>query len=163
MTPASETETPRETEAEFETHIAWQGGALAGAIAAITTGIGITVLDFDTLSVVIAGLYGQTGSLTVGWIAHVVLGAIFGVIFAGVLTDPGLYRLADSWWKTTVAGLVFGIVLAVMGFGIIMPIWIAFVGSPDPPAAPYIPSSSLLWHTIYGVALGAVYPSVASH
>ena len=163
MSSTPETETPRDTDAEFQTHIAWLGGAIAGAIAAIATAIAITVLDFNTLRIVIAGLYGQTGSLTIGWIAHVVHGTLFGVIFAAILTDPGLYRLADSRWKTTLAGMVFGLVLAVIGAGIIMPIWLAFVGSPDPPRVPYVPSSSLFWHGIYGVTLGLVYPSVAPH
>lgn len=163
MTPSSEIETPHEPRPRFETGVAWKGGALAGALATIATGIVITILGLDTLRIVIAGLYGQSGSLVTGWIAHVVHGTLFGVIFAGILTDPGLFRLADWRWKTVLAGLAYGLVLAIVGAGIIMPIWLAAAGFPEPPTMPHVTAASLLWHGIYGVVLGAIYPSVASH
>lgn len=163
MTPTSDTEIGHETGPRFETGVSWKGGALAGALATVATGIGITVLGLDTLAIVIAALYGQSGSLVTGWIAHVVHGTIFGIIFAAILTDPGLYRLADSRPKTTVAGLVYGLILAVIGAGIIMPIWLALAGFPEPPSLPYITTSSLLWHGIYGIVLGVIYPTIATH
>jgi hypothetical protein len=42
-----------------------------------------------------------------------------------------------------------------------MPAWLSIVGiqqqTPTPPA---ISANSLVWHTVYGFVLGAVYPAV---
>lgn len=161
MTSTQETESAHETGPRFDATVTWRGGAVAGALATITTGLVITVMDLAFLRVFIAGLYGQSGSLAAGWIAHLVHGTVFGVVFAVILSDPGLYRLGDWRWKTTIAGLVYGFVLAIVGAGIIMPIWLSVAGFPDPPTLPFVTQSSLIWHAVYGVVLGAIYPIVA--
>lgn len=159
-----QTDTPSESgyqaQPRFESTAAWKGGALAGALAATVMGVLVTVMDLTTLRVLIAGLYGLSGSLVAGWVTHLVHGTIFGVIFAAVLSDPGLYRLTDWRWKTALAGLVYGLLLAIVAAGIVMPIWLRAAGLPDPPAAPFVTTSSLLWHGVYGLVLGAIMPSV---
>jgi len=154
--------TGRSVDAEaFEFDIAWQGGALSGLVATVLMGIVITLTDVETLRVVIAGLYGFEGSLVVGWASHLVHGTLFGVLFAVVLSDPSLHRLEDWLWKSVVAGVVYGLSLAVIAAGVLMPIWLGVAGVVDPPSIPNVSVASLLWHAVYGLALGAAYPFAA--
>jgi cytochrome c biogenesis protein CcdA len=153
---------PADTEGDpFDSSLSIKAGGVAGAIATVAMGLAIMVMDLETLRVAIAGLYGQEGSLAVGWIAHVVHGTIFGIVFAVILADPGLYRLTRWRWKTILVGVVYGVILGVVGAGIIMPAWLTIVGieqqTPTPPA---ISIDSLVWHVLYGFVLGAVYPVV---
>lgn len=152
---------PAKTPAAFEGAWAWKGGAVAGFVAAIVMGAAITVTGLDTLRLAIAGMYGFEGSLAAGWVAHLAHGTLFGLIFAGVLSDPGLYRLDDWAWKSAVAGVVYGLVLAVLGAGIIMPMWQGVVGMPTPASIPYVTTPTVLWHVVYGVVLGGLFPYLA--
>lgn len=143
--------------AAFETRWAWKGGALAGLVATAVMGVVISLTSLATLRLAIAGLYGFEGNLTAGWVAHLAHGTLFGVVFAAVLTDPALYRLSERVWKTTVAGIVYGLVLAVVGAGILMPIWLSATGFADPPSIPNVTTSSLVWHLVYGAVLGVLF------
>ena len=144
----------------FAARWAWRGGAVAGLIATVAMGIAISLMRLATLRLSIAGLYGLEGNLAAGWIAHLVHGAIFGVIFAAILADPGLYRVPEWIWKSVVAGAVYGLVLAVVGAGIVMPIWLGAVGFPSPPSFPNVTAPLLIWHLVYGVVLGLLFPAV---
>ncbi|MFB6302686.1 MAG: histidine kinase [Haloferacaceae archaeon] len=144
----------------FETEPAWRGGALAGVVATVVMGVVITATNLPVLQESIAGLYGLEGNLVAGWIAHLVHGTLFGALFALILADPGLYRLTEWRWKTLLAGVAYALVLAVFGAGIIMPIWLGFAGFPAPPSIPNVTTPLLLWHLVYGIVLGAVFPAV---
>jgi hypothetical protein len=145
----------------FEPSLSLKAGAVAGAIATVAMGLVITVMDLETLRVAIAGLYGQEGSLAVGWIAHVIHGTVFGLVFAVILADPGLYHVTRWHWKTVLLGVVYGLVLGVVGAGIIMPAWLAMVGiQQQTPTPPNLSANNLVWHTVYGFVLGVVYPLV---
>ena len=147
-----------ETTGPFEATWAWKGGGVAGLLATLVMGVFISVMNLPTLQLAIAGLYGQTGNLVAGWFAHLAHGTLFGMIFALVLSDPGLYRVTEWYWKTTVAGVVFGMMLAIVGAGIIMPIWLGFAGFPTPPSIPNVTVPMLIWHLIYGLVLGGLFP-----
>jgi len=144
----------------FESTPAWRGGALAGVVATVVMGGIITATDLAVLQESIAGLYGLRGNLVAGWVAHLAHGTLFGAVFALLLADPGLYRLTEWRWKTLLAGVIYALVLAVVGAGIMMPIWLGFAGFPAPPSVPHVTTPSLLWHLVYGVVLGAVFPPV---
>lgn len=143
--------------AAFEYGWKWRVGALAGFVATVMMGLVITVVDLETLRVAIAGLYGQSGTLVVGWLAHLVHGTVFGVLFAAVLTDPSLHRVHESTGESVAAGLVYGLVLAVVGAGIIMPMWLEVVALPSAPPLPNITLPILAWHLVYGAVLGAAF------
>jgi hypothetical protein len=149
-----------ETAAVFESDPAWRGGALAGFLATVVTGVVVAATNLSVLQESVAGLYGLQGNLIAGGVAHLAHGTLFGALFALLLADPGLYRLTEWRWKTLVAGVTYALVLAVFGAGIIMPIWLAFAGFPAPPAIPNVTTPLLLWHLVYGVVLGAVFPVV---
>lgn len=147
-------------EPPFDAEWAWRGGALAGLVATIFMGIAIAVTGQRALQGAIAGLYGQQGNLIVGWVAHLFHGTLFGALFALVLSDPGLYHLTDWRWKTLLAGIVYGLVLAVAGAGVVMPIWLQVLGYPSPLSFPFVTTATLLWHLVYGTILGALFPFV---
>lgn len=149
-----------DTTSPFETTWAWKGGGLAGFLATIVMGAFITAMNLPTLQLAIAGLYGQSGDLAAGWFAHLAHGTLFGMLFALVLSDPGLYKVTDWHWKTVVAGAVYGLMLAIAGAGIIMPIWLGFAGFPTPLSIPNVTVPMLIWHLIYGLVLGGIFPVV---
>lgn len=152
---------PSEAVSPFEARWAWKGGALAGLIATVMMGLAISAVELSTLRIAIAGLYGFEGNLVVGWVAHLAHGTLFGIIFAGVMADPGLHGVSNWVWKTVIAGVVYGLVLAILGAGIIMPIWLGVAGFPTPPSIPNVTVPLLIWHGIYGVVLGSLFPFVA--
>ena len=151
----------RERTGVFDTEFAWQSGAIAGAVATVAMGLVITVVEPELISELIAGLYGMSGNLLVGWLAHLIHGIVFGVLFAYVLMDPALYGASQAYWRTVVAGVLYGLFLAVAGGGIVMPIWLAVVGFAGPPSIPFLDPTFLAWHVVYGVVLGVVFPYVA--
>lgn len=104
---------PDELAGPFETTWAWKGGAVAGLLSTVVMGVAISLVELSTLQVAIAGLYGQQDNLAVGWVAHLFYGTLFRMIFAVVLANPGLYRVGERVWKSVVAGVVYGLVLAV--------------------------------------------------
>jgi len=147
-----------ETGEPFRRQWAWRGGAVAGFAATVAMGIAISLMQLPALRVAIAGLYGFEGSLAVGWIAHLAHGSLFGVVFAAILADPGLYRLSEWIWKSVVAGVVYGLVLSIVGAGIIMPIWLGVAGVSMATSIPNVTVPLLVWHVVYGVVLGGLFP-----
>lgn len=142
----------------FESEWSIRGGAVAGLAATVVMGLVIMATDVETLSVGIAGLYGLGGSLVAGWAAHLIHGTLFGVLFAMILADPGLHGLTRYRWKTLVVGLAFGLLLAVIGAGIVMPIWLWAVGATPQPSIPHVTMTTLGWHVVYGLALALLFP-----
>lgn len=144
--------------APFETSPALQGGAVAGFVATFTTSLVILAVDTAMFSDAIAGMYGFEDALAVGLVAHLFHGTLFGVVFAFVLSDPGLARLTDWLWKTALTGVAYGLVLALVATGFIMPVWIDFIGVAEITSMPYVTNSLVGWHVLYGLVLGALFP-----
>ena len=120
--PTEVTHRDAEEVAPFSAGWSWQSGGVAGFLATLAMGVAITVGDLAVLREAIAGLYTFEGNLLVGWAVHLLHGTVFGMVFALVLSDPGLHRIDEWAWKTVLAGVVFGLVLALAGAGVIMPI-----------------------------------------
>lgn len=143
----------------FEAQWSWKGGAIAGFVATAAMGLVITAMNDPTLEA-IASLYGLEGSFTAGWVAHLIHGTVFGLLFAAILTDPSVHAVTAHVWKTVLAGVIYGLVLAVVAAGVVMPMWLATVGFPAPPRVPYVTGPVLFWHLVYGVVLGVLFPYV---
>jgi hypothetical protein len=141
----------------FEAGWHWRAGAVSGFVATVVMGVAITVGDLAVLREAIAGLYAFEGNLVAGWVAHLVHGTLFGVVFAVVLSDPSLYRVSEWAWKTVLAGVVYALILALAGAGMIMPIWLRLVGFGSPPTFPNVSAALVGWHLLYGVVLGGAY------
>ncbi|MXR51107.1 hypothetical protein GRX03_05730 [Halovenus sp. WSH3] len=147
-----------DSDSEFDVPVAWRGGALAGFLATLATMLVILPVEPELFGQTIAGMYGLEGSLVAGVFAHVVHGTLFGLVFAGVLSDPGIVGITNWLWKSILAGIIFGLLLAVMATGFVLPAWAQFVGLVDPPTMPYVTGTLLSWHVLYGAVLGTVFP-----
>lgn len=152
--------TAHEDVSPFENTPAIQSGAIAGFVATLVTLVAIVPIDPEMLSDSIAGMYGLESALAVGAVAHLVHGTIFGLVFALVLSDPGLVRITDWLWKSALIGVVYGLVLALMATGFIMPAWLEFVGVAQAPEIPFVTGSLVGWHVLYGLVLGIMFPFV---
>jgi len=144
----------------FDEHLALVGGAGAGFVAAVAMGLTFVLFDPALLREYVPGLYGLAGSMVVGWVAHLVHGLLFGLVFAVVMDDPSLVSVSGRIWTSVVAGVVFGIVLAVVGMGIVMPMWSRAAGLSAAPEIPFVTAPLLAGHIVFGAVLGAVFPFV---
>ena len=147
-----------EAESRFDTQIPWRGGLLSGFVATVATTLVILPTNASLFSETIAGMYGFEGVLAVGLFTHLIHGTLFGLVFAAVLSDPGLVYVSNSIPKTVLAGLVFGFVLTIVGTGFLLPAWSQFAGLSDPPSMPWVTLPLFGWHTLYGVVLGLLFP-----
>lgn len=148
----------KEVPAAFQAKVAWRGGALAGLIATIAMGVVITAMNIEVLRVAIAGLYGFAGNIAIGWIAHLAHGVLFGIGFAVLLSEPGMYGMGKRVRSSVVAGIGYGLFLAIVAAGIIMPIWLSIVGLTSLPSLPNVTTAMVVWHLIYGSVLGGLFP-----
>lgn len=144
----------------FEDYVGWRAGILSGIAAAVVMGVGMTVVEPTLVSESIAGLYGAAGSLGAGWLVHVLHGALFGLVFAVVVADPSLVHIGHRFPASVVAGLVYGLVLGVVGMGLIMPMWLEGIGLAGAPEIPFLSASLLAWHLVFGLVLGALFPAL---
>lgn len=144
----------------FEAHLGWRAGIGAGLVAAVAMGIGITLVEPGVLRGAIAGLYGLEGSLLAGWVVHLAHGALFGLAFAVVVADPSLANMGHRYPGSLVAGIVYGLALAVVGMGLVMPMWLDAVGLAGAPELPFLTGSLLAWHLLFGIVLGAAFPAL---
>jgi len=142
----------------FEAHVGWRAGVGAGLAAATVMGLGMTLVEPALLAESIAGLYGAAGSLAAGWLVHLGHGAAFGLAFAVVLADPSLVRVGHWLPGSVVAGLVYGLVLALVGMGVIMPMWLEGVGLAGAPSLPFVTPALVGWHLVFGAVLGGLFP-----
>jgi hypothetical protein len=97
----------------------------------------------------------------VGWFVHLSHGAVFGVIFAAILQAPQLATAADDYLRSAVVGAGYGVVVWIVAAALLMPVWLSAVGFPNAPPFPNFAVPSLLWHVVFGVVLGAIYPAVS--
>lgn len=149
-----ETESANESGVEL---IDWQAGVVGGILGAAAMAIAVSAMNPPTLSMAIPGLYGLSGGIA-GWVVHLSHGATLGVVFAAIVGPDGLSL--GSTGKYVGAGAVWGVVTWALLAAIIMPVWLGAVGFPNAPPLPNFAVPSLLWHLIYGIVLGAVYPTL---
>lgn len=147
----------KQGESVFESDVELRAGAIAGFVATAITAVVLVVIDPELLTVTIPGLWGLSG-LGAGLVIHLLHGTLFGLVFAVVLADPSLVRITDWLWKTVIVGLVYGLVLAVVATGIILPAWLQFLGLGAAPEIPFVTWSLLVWHILYGLVLGVLFP-----
>lgn len=151
--PNGTAETTEDERAELSANVVLREGSTAGLAAGIAMGLVMSLWDPTILEEAIAALYGFGGSLLFGWVAHLVHSIVFGVLFALLLRDPMLVEMPERLDRAIVTGIVYGLLLAVIAAGIIMPMWLSAVGFENPPSIPNVSVRSVLWHTVYGVVL----------
>jgi uncharacterized membrane protein YagU involved in acid resistance len=130
-------------------------GVVAGIAAAAVMAALVLAMNAPTLAVAIPSLYtlAPPANVGAGLAVHLSHGAVLGVVFAGVVDalDP------DSTTIRVGAGIGWGVVTWVVLAGVVMPAWLAAIGSPASPPLPNFAPPSLLWHAVYGAVLGGVY------
>ena len=135
----------------------WPGGVVAGLAGAAAMALLVSAMNRQTLAAAIPALYAlappPNGAL--GWVVHLSHGAVFGVGFAA---PARVTPLDFAGAQSAAVGLAYGVVLWVVAAGLLMPVWLRVVGFPSPPSVPNLAPPSLLWHAVFGVVLGAVYP-----
>lgn len=136
---------------------AWKGAVIAGIVGAAAMGVLVSLMNAATLAVAIPSLYGLAPppNGVAGWAVHLSHGAVLGVLFGGIADAAGVGR---SVGKSAAAGIGYGVLVWVVFAALLMPVWLSAVGSPASPPFPNFALPSLLWHVVYGVVLGALYP-----
>lgn len=137
----------------------WQAGVLAGLIGGAAMGIVWSFQNPGILEAAIPALYGLSGGLA-GWVVHMVHSAIFGVVFAAIVSRPAVRNYGEREVSATGVGIVYGVVLWIVAAGIVMPIWLDAVGFVGAPALPNLTLLGLVTHLLYGLLLGAAYPAL---
>jgi hypothetical protein len=133
----------------------WQAGVVGGILGAAVMAIAVSAMNPPTLMGGIPGLYTLSGGIA-GWVVHLSHGAILGVVYAAIVEADVVS--VDSVSKYLGAGIVWGIITWGILAAIVMPIWLSAVGFPQAPPLPNFAVPSLIWHLVYGIVLGIVYP-----
>ena len=148
------TETANETAAST-TDVNWQAGAVGGVIGSLAMGVLVLVMNPPTVAVAIPSLYtlAPPANVPIGLVVHLFHGAVLGVVFAGIVSAID----AESTTSVLGLGLGWGVVTWAVLAALVMPQWLAAVGSPASPPFPNFAPPSLLWHVVYGLVLGGVF------
>lgn len=91
----------------------WLSGALAGVAAALITGVGIQLgIDATIISRDIPSSVGTSG-LAAGWVVLLVIGAVVGLVYAGLVQLDALAGWAASPTAGAALGIAYGLALWV--------------------------------------------------
>lgn len=116
------TETDARTSDGVEPY-AWLTGVAGGLAAAVVTGLVIQFgFDPTVLSSGIPGGFGLSG-LVSGWAIFLVLGAVFGAVYAGFARAAHLRERAALPGPGVALGLGYGLVLWVLAV-VVVPLWL---------------------------------------
>lgn len=88
--------------------------------------------------------------IIVGWIAHLMIGTVLAVIYAGWFA----HRLPGVPW---LRGALYGIFPFLLAQVAVMPIMGMGLFTSAAPNAPVMVAGSLIGHLVYGAVVGAVY------
>ena len=125
---------------------------LAGILAGI--GMGVFYQLSTGLLPVIGSLY-AVESLLVGWITHLFHSAIFGLLFAAIHARPRVTRIASGTARSGLLGIGWATVLWFLAAGLIMPVWLSFLGVPT--EIPNLSIDGFVGHAIWGLIVGVTY------
>jgi hypothetical protein len=134
----------------------WQHGVEAGLIGGLVMGVLFSLLMAPVIENAIPALVGLSGGIA-GWVVHMSISAVFGVVFVATLTQLGAPTVAESLGGVVGLGLAYGVVLWAVAAGVVMPLWLSAVGFPNPPPLPNLALMGLLTHLVFGLVLGATY------
>lgn len=123
----------------------------ASLVAGVT--MGVVMQQFAGTVPVIGALYGVEDPL-VGWITHEFHSIIFGLVYAAALSTLPLSYTRGVLQCVGLA-VAFGVALWAVAAGIIMPVWLQFVGIDI--GLPNLTAASFVGHVVWGVTLGTIY------
>jgi two-component system OmpR family sensor kinase len=120
-------------------------------VAGLLMGAGMVALGGDVP--VIGALYGVE-NLSVALISHEFHSVVFGLIFAALLSALPT-RYSGRLSRTVGLGVGFGLLLWLVAAGLVMPVWLQFLGIPAP--VPNLTVAGLGGHLVWGSSLGLLY------
>lgn len=151
----------------------WVGGLVGGLVGAAVFGLLMWFASPEFLRSSIPALYGIEPAGTIGWVLHLIHGALLGLVFAVVVTRDRVAATLTADVETkaldstgtgsrlAAAGLAYGIAVWAILPMIVMPAWLGAVGYEGPPVGPTaIALESLAGHVVFGLLLGLVYAAV---
>ena len=130
-----------------------QQASISGIAAGVLMGMAFVGAGSETLPV-IGALYGLA-SPTIGWITHLFHSIVFAVLFSAGWSWIGVDRRPRQLRNGTVLGLAWGTALWLVAAGVVMPIWLRFVGISAP--VPDLSVIGFVTHAVWGVSLGITY------
>jgi uncharacterized membrane protein YagU involved in acid resistance len=159
MSTAKEAVSEAETSVTLDTTVTkWSSAVVASLIAG--TAMGLPMQFVMEIMPTVGALYGYE-SVAAGWVAHLFHSAVFGVIFAGVVSFERLKEHAGRFPRSVGVGAGYGVALWVFGGVVAMPLWLDAAGLPNNGVPNFAPVS-LVGHVVYGALLGGVFPAVYS-
>ncbi len=129
--------------------IDWTRAAIAGLVATgVMTVVGLWIAPLMGIppmnpAAMLAGAMG--GSLTLGWLAHLMVGTVLALIYAAIA--PGL---PGAPWAR---GALYGLAPWLLAQLVVMPM----MGMPLLSGSAVMAIGSLIGHLVYGVVLGVIY------
>lgn len=126
-------------------------GLVAGVFFGLMMQFGLGVMP------TVGALYTGQANLLIGWIAHLAHSAIAGLVFAFLLASSDtLEACRESLGQSAGVGLIYGVLLWIVGASLIMPYWASAIGL-DAASFPNFGTQRLAGHLVYGVVLGLVH------
>lgn len=134
--------------------IGW--GVAAGVVAGTVFGLMIQLVMGRMVAIGALYTLGEP-SLTVGWIAHLVHSALFGLVFAGLSLSQRLERHFRAAGTAVVLGAVYGLTLWFVNIGFLWPAWLNYVSFGPEFPIPFFTVQPLVGHLVYGAATGGLF------
>lgn len=142
-------------------------GATSGFVAGIAMGL---VLHLGTDLLPVFGAFAGKLSVGRGWLVHLFLSVLYGVLFAVIVAFPAVDRLLDpdGVYDYAFAGVIYAAMamgagaagtIAILPFVLELP-WVQTTGSsvPGPAFGGLVPAVVFgVGHLVYGIILGALY------
>jgi two-component system OmpR family sensor kinase len=123
----------------------------AGLVAGVTMAATIAALDGELLA--IGGLYGIE-QLVVALLTHEFHSVVFGLVYLSVLRLVPVTPVRALVYRV-VTGVAVGLSLWLFAAGIVMPVWLGFVGIDVP--LPNLTVASLAAHLVWGATVSLCY------
>lgn len=144
--------------------IDWVAAAIAGVVATVAFGtLQHATGNVGAIKAAFPAMYGLGPSLAVGWAIHLFHGAVLGLVYAAVASTGLLRGYAGRIVGGVGLGIAYGVLTTVVLAWILLPIWLNAVGFiPQTPPLPNVNPDSLVWHLVYGVVLGVLYPVLSA-
>ena len=124
-------------------------GGLVGGIL-----MGLVMDQVMGMMQAVGALYGQQ-STAIGWFTHLLHAVLFAFVFGFLVSFDSMLEHAERVLSNVTLGIAWGVFLWIAGAGIVMPLWLNWVGV-SAPSIPALDPLSGLAHVLYGAVLGGV-------
>lgn len=128
-------------------------GLISGLIGGIAMGallhVGSNLMPF------IGALYGEP-TVIGGWISHLLNSAVFGVLFAVIITRPTINYRIKGVSDYFIAGMLYATLIGLVTAGILLPVMMNAIGAQQLPD-PAIATTSFVGETLVVVSVGVAH------